>query len=155
MFSGARRSVSALLPSGASRSVSPLLVRDGASRSVSPPLVRDGASRSVSLLLVRDGASRTLSDEPLDPAAEELRGAGDTTVPEPRRLELTLGVEIRGAETLGARGADTLGARGAETLGARGQIYNYCRYLYDISLQKARARLARTISRERTRERSL
>ena len=25
-----------------------------------------------------------------------------------------------------------------ETLGARGQIYNYCRYLYDISLQKAR-----------------
>ena len=25
-----------------------------------------------------------------------------------------------------------------ETPGARGQIYNYCRYLYDISLQKAR-----------------
>ena len=25
-----------------------------------------------------------------------------------------------------------------ETLGVRGQIYNYCRYLYDISLQKAR-----------------
>ncbi len=25
-----------------------------------------------------------------------------------------------------------------ETLGTRGQIYNYCRYLYDISLQKAR-----------------
>ena len=25
-----------------------------------------------------------------------------------------------------------------ETLGIRGQIYNYCRYLYDISLQKAR-----------------
>jgi hypothetical protein len=25
-----------------------------------------------------------------------------------------------------------------ETLGARGQIYNYCRYLYDISFQKAR-----------------
>ncbi|NUQ38153.1 MAG: restriction endonuclease [Caldilineales bacterium] len=25
-----------------------------------------------------------------------------------------------------------------ETLGARGEIYNYCRYLYDISLQKAR-----------------
>jgi len=25
-----------------------------------------------------------------------------------------------------------------ETLGARGQIYNHCRYLYDISLQKAR-----------------
>lgn len=25
-----------------------------------------------------------------------------------------------------------------ETLGARGQIYNHCRYLYDVSLQKAR-----------------
>jgi hypothetical protein len=87
--------------------------------------------------LDREGARRTLSDDArgvdtrgvdtrgVDTrgvercAGTSMRGAGVTTVPELRREELTLGLELgaveRGAEYEDERdGADALDARGAE-----------------------------------------
>lgn len=97
---------------GARRTVLPELERDGASRTVESLVEpdRDGARRVVSVALERDGASRTLSVGARGLVRCEgtsRRGAGVTTVPELPRPGLTLGLEERGAETLGdERGAE-------------------------------------------------